>query len=83
MPWNKMTEVLGCHPDVRIPELNSLIKEYAQSSNLVYLDYFKALTDGNNGMQKNLAYDGVHPNKSGYKVMAPLTQQAIDKALSN
>ena len=77
-PWKP-----GCNPHTRIPELNSLIKEYAQSSNLIYLDYFNALTDGNNGMQKDLAYDGVHPNKSGYQVMAPLTQQAIDKALSN
>ena len=33
-------------------------------------------------MKKDLADDGLHPNAAGFKVMAPLAQSAIDKALA-
>jgi lysophospholipase L1-like esterase len=47
----------------------------------VYLDYHSAMADERQGMQSALSGDGVHPNEAGYRVMAPLTQRAIDQAL--
>lgn len=76
-PWRK-----GMQPNIKIPKLNAMIAAYARRANAVYLDYFSAMTDGNNGLQESLGYDGVHPNSKGYQVMAPLTEQAISKALS-
>lgn len=76
-PWRK-----GLMPNKKIPALNKIIKDYANSKGFVYLDYFSAMTDGNNGMQKELGSDGVHPNKKGYELMAPLAEQAITKALN-
>jgi lysophospholipase L1-like esterase len=32
-------------------------------------------------MRSDLANDGVHPTEAGYRVMAPLVEQAIEKAL--
>jgi lysophospholipase L1-like esterase len=32
-------------------------------------------------MKKELAGDGLHPNAVGFKVMAPLAEAAIEKAL--
>ena len=75
-PWRP-----GCNPHTRIPALNSLIKAYADAEGFIYLDYFSAMKNDKNGMIESLAYDGVHPNKEGYKVMAPLTKAAIDQAL--
>lgn len=76
-PWRP-----GMQPNIKIPELNAMIVKYAKRANAVYLDYFSAMTDGNNGLQESLGYDGVHPNTKGYQVMAPLTEKAISKALS-
>ena len=76
-PWRP-----GMQPNIKIPELNTMIAAYAKQANAVYLDYFSAMTDGNNGLQESLGYDGVHPNTKGYQVMAPLTEKAISKALS-
>lgn len=76
-PWRP-----GMHPNKKIPELNARIAAYAKQSNALYLDYFSAMTDGNNGLQESLGYDGVHPNSKGYQVMAPLTNKAISEALS-
>jgi len=43
--------------------------------------YYTALADERGGMRSNLSTDGVHPNEAGYRVMAPLAEQAIERAL--
>lgn len=75
-PWRP-----GLRPMELIPALNALIKAYAEDSGHVYLDYFTALANERNGMDEELAYDGVHPTKKGYEVMAPLAEAAIREAL--
>ncbi|RPD99885.1 acylhydrolase [Aureibaculum marinum] len=77
-PWRK-----GLKPNEKIPELNKLIKKYADKNNIVYLDYFSVMVDHKNGLQSKFTYDGVHPNKKGYQFMAPLAEAAIKKALKN
>jgi len=69
-------------PD-KILELNRWLKNYcnATPSRCTYLDYFSALVDDKGLMQKDLADDGLHPNAAGYKIMAPLAESAIEKAL--
>jgi lysophospholipase L1-like esterase len=71
----------GLQPNVKIPQLNSMIQDYCKKNSIEYLDYFSVLTDGNNGMKKQLTYDGVHPNVGGYKVMEPLLEEVAQKAL--
>lgn len=75
-PWRK-----GLNPDKKIPALNEMIKNYAKTAEVEYLDYFMAMTDGKNGMKSDLGHDGVHPNKKGYQLMAPLAEKAILNAL--
>lgn len=75
-PWRK-----GMEPNVKIPELNKWIKNYAEKNKFIYLDYFSAMVDEKNGMQADLSGDGVHPNKKGYEIMQPMVEKAIAKAL--
>lgn len=72
----------GMQPAIKIPKLNAMIQAYSLSNNVVYLDYFSALVNTNNGMDKEFAEDGVHPTTKGYEIMAPLAIKAIEKALS-
>jgi lysophospholipase L1-like esterase len=65
----------------RILELNTWLKGYCNENRLVYLDYFSALVDDKGLLKKELAEDGLHPNDAGYKIMAPLAQAAIEKAM--
>jgi len=76
-PWRP-----GLEPNLKIPQLNAMIKEYAENNNVIYLDYFSALVNDANGMDKELAHDGVHPTKKGYEIMAPLAENAINEALN-
>lgn len=76
-PWKK-----GLEPGPKIVALNAWIKQYADSHDMGYVDYHSALADDRQGFKAELAPDGVHPNEAGYRVMAPLVEQAIARALS-
>src|SRR5690348_1957131 len=68
-------------PPAQILELNAWIKKYAASVGAVYADYFSAVVDGNGMLKEGFSGDGLHPNKQGYALMAPVAQAAIEKAL--
>ena len=68
-------------PQKRILELNNWLKDYCAKNKIVYLDYFSALVDEQGMLKKDLAEDGLHPNAAGYKIMAPLAEAAIQKAM--
>ncbi|WP_369939516.1 SGNH/GDSL hydrolase family protein [Xanthomonas medicagonis] len=76
-PWRP-----GLQPAPKVRALNAWIQQYAQDHGAVYLDYHGKLSNRQGGMDKTLAYDGVHPTVAGYEVMAPLAQQALDRALA-
>lgn len=75
-PWKP-----GMEPAGKIVELNKMIKAYAEEKGHVYLDYFSKMADERNGLPKKYADDEVHPTVEGYKVMEPLVEEAIQKAL--
>lgn len=52
-----------------IVKLNAMIKEYAKSAKIPYVDYHSAMKDSNDGLPKEYAEDGCHPTKAGYEVM--------------
>ena len=68
-------------PMPRILELNQWLKDFCEKNNIVYLDYFSAVVDDKGLLKKDLADDGLHPNDAGYKIMAPLAEAAIVKAM--
>jgi acyl-CoA thioesterase-1 len=57
------------------------LKAYCAANGHVYLDYFNAMVDDRGLLRRDLADDGLHSNVAGYKVMVPLAQAAIEKAL--
>lgn len=68
-------------PQARILQLNDWLKKYCAENHIVYLDYFSALVDDKGMLKKDLADDGLHPNAAEYKIMAPLAEAAIQKAM--
>ncbi len=65
----------------KILALNEWLKNYCAKNGLVYLDYFSFMVDTKGLMKQELADDGLHPNAAGFKIMAPLAEKAIAKAL--
>lgn len=75
-PWKH-----GMEPNIKIPELNKMLKSYAEKNNILYVDYFNAMAEPNNAMKPEYTYDGVHCTSDGYDVMESLIVPAINKAL--
>lgn len=83
LPCYSITGRPDLHPAERVVDLNIWMKNYAKEKKCTYLNYFDLLADNNNGLKKDFTEDGVHPNKKGYDLMAPIVENAIQKALNN
>ncbi|MGO4816852.1 SGNH/GDSL hydrolase family protein [Flavobacterium sp. W22_SRS_FP1] len=69
-------------PADKIIALNILLKEYAIENAIPFVDYHSAMTNDQNGLRKTFSADGVHPNKVGYEIMAPLVENVIAVTLT-
>jgi acyl-CoA thioesterase I len=77
----KSQDFFAQRPMERILALNKWLKDYCAANNLIYIDYFPAMIDDKGLLKGDLADDGLHPNKAGFAVMAPMAEKAIEKAL--
>jgi len=71
----------GLEPAPKIRELNAWIKEYAAKTGFIFVDYYSSMANNEGGLKAELSPDGVHPNKAGYDLMAPLAETGIVEAL--
>jgi lysophospholipase L1-like esterase len=86
LPANNYTddakESFALRPRERILALNTWLKNYCEKNGLTYLDYFSAVADEKGMLKRNLSDEGLHPNAAGYKIMAPLAEKAIARAIA-
>lgn len=75
-PWNPKIQ-----PAEQIIELNKMYKALADKYNLTFVDTYTDLVDDQKGLKKEYQQDPVHPNKSGYLILEPLVQKAIQSTL--
>jgi len=71
----------GLEPAPKIRALNAWIKEYAAKNGFIFVDYYSSMANTEGGLKAELSPDGVHPNKAGYDLMAPLAETGIVEAL--
>ena len=75
-PWSP-----GMEPGPKVIKLNSILKNYCDSNNITYVDYFSAMSDEKGGLkvpEYTTADDLVHPNLAGYKVMEKIILKALN-----
>lgn len=68
-------------PMTRIRAINDWVKRYADENGHIYLDYFSAMVDDRGMLTAELSADDLHPNAEGYRIMGPLAEAAIQRAL--
>jgi lysophospholipase L1-like esterase len=66
-------------PPAAIRSINVWLSDMCRKRNFTYLDYFSKMVDDAGFLKADIAEDGLHPNAAGYRVMAPLALEAIDK----
>jgi lysophospholipase L1-like esterase len=68
-------------PPVFINALNDWLEKLCAQRGHVYLNYFDAVRDNRGMLQADLSDDGLHPNSKGYRVMAPIALEGIQKTI--
>jgi lysophospholipase L1-like esterase len=59
---------------------NERLKPIVEERGVIWVDYHSALVDENCEMRHELADDGVHPNSSGYAIMADALRKTLAEA---
>jgi lysophospholipase L1-like esterase len=67
----------GIQPAEDIVKLNQLLRKYAESEGIKYLDYHSVLKNENNGLPEEYAPDGVHPTPACYEIMENMVLEAL------
>lgn len=75
-PRNEQSKV---RPPASIQAINTWLEAFCKQRRYLYVDYFSQMVDANGFLKTDLADDGLHPNPAGYRVMAPMALEAIDK----
>ena len=75
-PWSSQLK-----PQLKIRQLNYVLKEYAAKHGLVYIDYYSAMVSESYGLRNELGFDGIHPNAEGYSIMEPLLENVLSKVV--
>lgn len=70
-PWRP-----GLEPAEKIVRVNAWLRAYAKEMEISYVDFHSKMSDDQNGMIPELAYDGVHPNENGYQLMVEILKNA-------
>lgn len=68
-------------PRDKIQALNAWMQNYCAENGYVYLDYHSHMVDDHGFLRSHLSADGLHPNDTGYKIMAPLAEAAIQEVI--
>ena len=74
---NPQNERTRFRPPALILQVNDWIKRYCVANGFTYVDYYSPMVDRTGMLKAELAEDGLHPNASGYRIMAPLVKAAI------
>ena len=80
-PCNKFFWMPQERPARTIIELNTLLKEYAVSAGIMYVDFHSAMAAEDGSMIEEYTFDGCHPSTAGYKVMEKVLLPHINSAL--
>jgi len=62
-----------------IRALNEYLEKLCEQRRHMFVNYYGHMLDADGALRKELARDGLHPNADGYRVMAPLALEALNK----
>lgn len=71
------------NPAPRVKEMNTLIKNYASTQNIAYIDYYSKMANSQGGLDTSLAIDKCHPTREGYLIMEKIAIDTILKQFPN
>ena len=78
---NPLYERSKLRPPQTILAVNDWLRKFCRDRNFPYVDYYAQLADASGFLKADASDDGLHPNSKGYRLMAPVVQEVLDKLL--
>jgi lysophospholipase L1-like esterase len=79
---NPSFEMTKDRPPLFINALNEWLDRLCVQRGYTFLNYHSAMVDSAGRLQSDLSDDGLHPNSKGYRIMAPLALEAVQKTVA-
>jgi lysophospholipase L1-like esterase len=79
---NPRFEMTKVRPPRTIAEINNWLQRLCEERHLLYVDYYSAMVDRSGMLKSEYADDGLHPNSTGYRIMAPVALEAIGRVVT-
>ncbi|MCG1013264.1 hypothetical protein JT739_11745 [Tepidanaerobacter sp. GT38] len=54
----------------KLCKFREFVREYCCDKNIAYIDFYTPLVGSNGRIKEEMDFDGIHPNKQGYRAMA-------------
>jgi len=67
-------------PLAQVRALNEWLQSFCVRRGYSYLNYFAVVVDAKGQLREDFSDDGLHPNSKGYRIMAPLVLDALEKS---
>ncbi len=74
-------EQTPARPPILIKALNEWLERFCADRGYTYLNYFTPMVDDAGQLKADLGDDGLHPNSKGYRIMAPLALEAVQRTV--
>ncbi|MDI3481620.1 MAG: acyl-CoA thioesterase [Tepidanaerobacteraceae bacterium] len=56
--------------EMKLQKFRKFLRDFCADENIAVIDFYRAMVDEFGKIKKKLDFDGVHPNREGYRVMA-------------
>jgi len=76
-PWRPEID-----PSTEIPLLNEKLASWSQENDVLFLDYFAEMNDGQNGLMPEFTYDEVHLTRAGYVKLSDVAWRQLNAMAS-
>ncbi len=63
--------------ELKLVKYRDFIRDFCKRNDILIIDFFSVMVDDRGRIKKVLDFDGVHPNREGYKVMGQEAQRIM------
>lgn len=65
--------------EIKLKRFRDFLKNLCHEHNIAFIDFYEIMVNEHGRIKEELDFDGVHPNKDGYRVMAARAYDVLTK----
>ncbi|MDN5301415.1 MAG: acyl-CoA thioesterase [Thermoanaerobacteraceae bacterium] len=66
--------------EIKLQKFRDFLRNFCDEEKIAFIDFYKTMVDEYGKIKEKLDFDGVHPNRDGYRVMADIAYDFLIQA---